>query len=178
MANFLEHVLGRAQSLGLLCSLFLGASLNARDLDKLYRKDSFAFDKKEFVAYVADTERLRADGLMFIEKLPENTGMLFVFENPQPLNFWMKNTLIPLSIGFIDEKGKLIDIQEMKVGKSLMDLDVPTYQSRGSAVFALEMSTGWYKKNSVKIGTELRLVKPSNSLLLNKQLPPAKSSGH
>lgn len=160
----------------LYCLVLVSQFTHARDLEKIYKKDTFSLAKQKFEAYVADTDDKRSDGLMFIEKLPENTGMLFVFEHVQPLSFWMKNTLIPLSIGFIDEKGILIDIQEMKVGKSLMSLEVPTYQSRGPALFALEMNTGWFSKHNVNKGTHLQLHKPSTSTLLNAQLKTARSS--
>ena len=106
---------------------------------------------------------------MYIEKLPENTGMLFVFEQEQPLNFWMKNTLIPLSIGFFSGKGKLVDQQEMRPG-SVMSLDIPTYKSRKDGMFALEMNAGWFGKHKVKDGAQLELVSKSKSALLKSKL--------
>lgn len=155
---------------------FLGAVLfifaftaSARDLDKQYDKAKFRLGKTEFEAYVADDPGKRAEGLMFIEKMPADTGMLFVFDNEEPLGFWMKNTLIPLAIGFFNAKAELVDVQEMRVADSIMSKDVPTYQSAKPALFALEMNKGWFDKHKIKKGSRLELVsKTSNKLLKSK----------
>jgi uncharacterized membrane protein (UPF0127 family) len=142
--------------------------VHARNLDQLYEKAQFKLGAAKFTAYIADDEQKRAQGLMYIEKLPENTGMLFVFEQEQPLNFWMKNTLIPLSIGFFSGKGKLVDQQEMRPG-SVMSLDVPTYKSRKDGLFALEMNADWFEEHKVKMGAQLELIsKPKSALLRSK----------
>lgn len=140
---------------------FLAFQVQARDLDKLYKKEKLKIGGKTFDAYIADSDSTRADGLMFITKLPENTGMLFVFEQEQPLSFWMKNTMIPLAIGFINAKGVLVDVQEMDIGQSLMSVDVPTYQSRKPARFALEMNKGWFTRHKIKNGAKLEALKKS-----------------
>jgi uncharacterized membrane protein (UPF0127 family) len=150
----------------------------ARDLDKLYAKSEFKIGTHKFSAYIADDESLRAQGLMFIEKIPDDGGMLFVFEDERPLGFWMKNTLIPLSIGFFDARGVLIDIQEMKVAASIMEMSPPSYQSKGPALFALEMNTGWFARHAIKTGSHLVRLTKSNSRLLNQKLPLPKSARH
>jgi uncharacterized membrane protein (UPF0127 family) len=160
-----------------LTFIFSGGAF-ARDLDKLYGKSEFKIGTQKFSAYVADNEDRRAQGLMFIEKMPENSGMLFVFEEVRPLAFWMKNTLIPLAIGFFDANGVLIDIQEMKVASSIMEVDPPSYQSRGPALFALEMNTGWFAKHKIKNGSRLVRLTKLKSQLLDEKLPLPKSTGH
>ncbi|MGC8001509.1 DUF192 domain-containing protein, partial [Salmonella enterica] len=65
-------------------------------------------------AEVAQTEAEREQGLMFREKMGDNEGMLFLFGQPAGVCMWMKNTLIPLSVAFMDEKGVIINIEEMK----------------------------------------------------------------
>lgn len=141
---------------GLVYSVATFAAETSRNLDKIYKKEKFSFGSQKFEAYVADTEEGRADGLMFITKIPDNTGMLFVFENEQPLSFWMKNTLIPLAIGFLDKDGVLVDMQEMVPAASVMQIQVPTYQSRKPAAYALEMNKGWFTRHKVKLGAKLK----------------------
>lgn len=159
----------------LIAFIFFGIHAHARDLEKLYEKAQFRFGNKKFQAYIADTDSARNDGLMFVKSLPVDTGMLFVFENERPLSFWMKNTLIPLSIAFLDEKAVIIDIQEMQVAASLLSLDVPTYPSRKPALFALEMEKGWFARNNIRIGARLERLAPVKSQLLSRKL---KVSGH
>lgn len=149
----------------------LGVEAWARDLDKLYEKATFRLGTAEFTAYIADDDTKRAQGLMFIEKIPENTGMLFVFEEERLQGFWMKNTLIPLNIGFFDARGKLVDAQEMKVADSLMSKEIPSYQSRAPATFALEMNSKWFEKHKIKNGTRLELRSRVKSPLLKSKLP-------
>lgn len=154
----------------ILASFFFVSFAQTRDLDKLYEKTKFQIGTKSFDGYVADTEELRANGLMYISKLDSNVGMLFVFEEEQPLSFWMKNTLIPLSIAFINKDGKVVDLQEMRPQQSMADASVPTYHSRAPALFALEMNRGWFSKNGIKIGARLKLIGKSKSDLLKQKL--------
>lgn len=134
----------------------LSSQAESRNLDQLYKKEKFKLGTRTIEAYVADNESRRSDGLMFITQLPSDTGMLFVFEKERSLSFWMKNTMIPLAIGFFDAKGTLVDVQEMVPAKSMLTLEIPSYQSRKPARFALEMNKGWFAKNGIKNGAQLR----------------------
>lgn len=107
---------------------------------------------------IADTQELSSRGLMFRHKLPENQGMLFIFEGEQPRSFWMKNTFIPLSIGFFNSKKVLVDIQDMEPAKSEMDQNPKSYLSRSPAQYALEVNQGWFQKNKIKLGDRFELV--------------------
>lgn len=99
------------------------------------------------IAEVAATPEDRALGLMFRTALHPDSGMIFVFENEQPLRFWMKNTYIPLSIAFIDEDGVITDIREMA------PLDTFTrYESSRPARYALEANSGWFFAHGIKPG--------------------------
>lgn len=89
-------------------------------------------------AEVAATESTRTTGLMNRFSLKPDSGMLFVFDNPQPLAFWMKNTYVPLSIAFIDAEGRIVNIEEMAPQTESSHL------SRGLAQYALEMKKGWF----------------------------------
>jgi uncharacterized protein len=130
--------------------------------------DQVTFDKKEIkidgtaiTVQIADTPVRQEHGLMFVKSLPADEGMLFIFQNEQTLNFWMKNTLIPLAIGFFDAKGTLIDVQEMKPADSVMVKDPPTYPSAKPSLYALEMNTGWFSRRHIKKGAHLILPRQS-----------------
>ncbi|OGF47502.1 MAG: hypothetical protein A2452_02795 [Candidatus Firestonebacteria bacterium RIFOXYC2_FULL_39_67] len=109
-------------------------------------------DKKLFVE-VADTEEKRIAGLMFREKLEGNSGMLFVFEKSAKTSFWMFNTTIPLSIAFIDEKGIILNIEDMK------PKDLTPVSSKYKVLYALEVNKGWFEANDIKIGDVVKGIK-------------------
>lgn len=102
---------------------------------------------------IADTPETRAKGLMDRQKLPPNTGMLFVFDTPQRLSFWMKDTLIPLSIAFFDENRKLIEMLDMEVLSDPKN-SVPSYWSSKPALYALEVPKDWFRQKGINPGEE------------------------
>ncbi len=105
---------------------------------------------------IADTGEARERGLMYRKSMPADEGMLFVFDYAQPMAFWMKNTLIPLSIGYFDANRKLITTLEMT--PAVMGEQYPkTYPSGGDAQYALEMNKGWFAKHGIKPGAMLTL---------------------
>lgn len=120
-------------------------------------KKKISLNGRNFVVEVAETTAQHERGLMFREKLGEDEGMLFIFKNEETRFFWMKNTLIDLSIAYFDKNGSLIDIQEMKSGKGIPDYQLPSYPSSGPAKFALEMNKGWFARNKIKVGSKLKV---------------------
>lgn len=107
-------------------------------------------------------------GLMHRQSLGPDEGMLFVFMRPQPLGFWMRNTTIPLDIGYIAPDGELREIYQMH------PLDELTVQSRGRDLqFALEMNQGWFRKNNVKPGAKLDLKAVADALRARGLKPEA-----
>lgn len=100
-------------------------------------------------AEVADDERKRAIGLMFRESLAPNHGMLFVFRAKAGHCFWMRNTLIPLSIAFLDDDGTIVNIEDMAPRSE--DSHCPKRPVR----FALEMEQGWFAKRGLAAGAKL-----------------------
>lgn len=100
-------------------------------------------------AEVADDERKRAIGLMFRESLAPNHGMLFVFREKAGHCFWMRNTLIPLSIAFLDDDGTIVNIEDMAPRSE--DSHCPKRPVR----FALEMEQGWFGKRGLAAGAKL-----------------------
>lgn len=114
--------------------------------------------KKIIKVEVADTQSKRAKGLMHRkERLPKDTGMLFIFNREEILSFWMKNTFIPLSIGFFNKDKSLVDIKKMQES-SEVQIKFPQYTSKFPAIYALEMNQGWFKLNKVKVDTTFRFV--------------------
>jgi uncharacterized protein len=97
-------------------------------------------------AEVANKESTRDAGLMFRQEMDWNNGMLFVFPDSKIRAFWMKNTLIPLSIAYMDDKGTILNVEEMQPQNE------ESIWSKGPAKYALEMNGGWYTKEGVKAG--------------------------
>ena len=97
-------------------------------------------------AEIADTYESRQHGFMFRKKIPDGTGMLFVFESDQILQFWMKDTPHPLSIAYISSDGSIRDIFDM-TPYSLSDVT-----STGYVRYALEVPQGWFKRTGIAVG--------------------------
>ena len=102
-------------------------------------------------AEIADTGPEREKGLMYRTSMPENHGMLFVFDHPAVLRFWMKNTLIPLSVAFIDSKGRIVDIQSMEPRTETV------HSSKKPAQYALEMNQGFFRRHHIEVGDRVEL---------------------
>jgi uncharacterized protein len=119
--------------------------------DVTFKKEKIILDGKTISVDLAETSEQHEHGLMFKKTLPENEGMLFIFDNEDTRYFWMKNTYIDLSIGYFDKDKTLVDIQEMKA-TSVMETRPPSYPSSKPAMYALEMNKGWFAKNKVKLG--------------------------
>jgi uncharacterized protein len=81
--------------------------------------------------------------------MPANEGMLFVFESPSQQCFWMKNTLLPLSVAFVEEDGTIANIDEM------LPQTLESHCSTKPVRFVLEMNKGWFAKRGIKPGTRL-----------------------
>lgn len=107
-------------------------------------------------AEVAATPDQRTIGLMYRFSLPADHGMLFVFPQPQPLSFWMRNTYIPLSIAYIDAEGRILNVVEMAPRSDA------THPSRGEALYALEMRKGWFADKGVGPGTRVTGLPPAS----------------
>jgi uncharacterized protein len=100
-----------------------------------------------FRIWVADSAARREQGLMFVKALPENTGMLFVFDRPQKIQMWMKNTLISLDMVFIDADGRIDSIATNATPMSLAIID-----SRHAVLGVLELAGGSTEKLGIHAG--------------------------
>jgi hypothetical protein len=105
-------------------------------------------------AEVASTVGTRAQGLMQRKSMAQGAGMLFVFDEPAAHCMWMKNTLIPLSVAFIDERGQIANIADMQ------PLDETTHCALRPVRYALEMNQGWFKKRGISPGTLIQGLEP------------------
>jgi uncharacterized protein len=100
-------------------------------------------------AEVAATEQDRETGLMNRKSLPAQAGMLFVFDRSAVHCFWMKNTLVPLSVAFLDETGKVINVADMQ--PQTEDAHCPARPAR----YALEMNQGWFQNHGARVGAQI-----------------------
>ena len=98
---------------------------------------------------VVATDAERARGLMYREKLGRDEGMLFIFDEPAYHSMWMKNTLIPLSVAFVDAPGTILNILDMEP----QTLD--SHMSAGPSVYAIETNKGWFAAKKVKAGDKV-----------------------
>ena len=101
-------------------------------------------------AEVAQSPQERSTGLMFRKTMATNDGMLFVFDRPGQQCFWMKNTLLPLSIAFVADDGSITNIEAMK--PQTLDSHCSTKEVR----FVLEMNEGWFAKRGIRPGMKLQ----------------------
>ena len=105
-------------------------------------------EEVEVRAEVADERAERQTGLMGRTELAQDAGMLFVFGWERNLSFWMRNTLIPLSIAYISADGRIVDIQDMEP----LDDEPPSYASAEPAKYALEVNQGFFAERGVEVG--------------------------
>lgn len=104
-----------------------------------------------FSVEIADDPAERAQGLMFRESMPSSAGMLFVYDRPQSMSFWMRNTLIPLDLLFIDSRGVVKHIHE-----NAIPLDESPIYGGENLLSVLEINGGLAKRMGITAGSELR----------------------
>ncbi|MCC5833955.1 MAG: DUF192 domain-containing protein [Opitutales bacterium] len=103
-------------------------------------------------AEIAVSEREQRRGLMYRERLRTDHGMLFPYQQPRQMRFWMANTMIHLDIGFFDSEGVLREIHQMVAGDTQT-----TVSRRDDLQFALEMDQGWFRDKGIRPGTQMNL---------------------
>nr|WP_315479352.1 DUF192 domain-containing protein [uncultured Rhodoferax sp.] len=100
-------------------------------------------------AQVAQTSDQRTIGLMFRKDMPQHEGMLFIFEQPSGLCFWMKNTLLPLTAAFVADDGTIVNLADMKPQTT------DSHCASKPVRYVLEMNQGWFAKRGFKAGSKL-----------------------
>jgi len=113
------------------------------------RTVDLSIDMRVIHAEVADTVAARMQGLMYRTSLAPNSGMLFVYEQPAMECMWMKNTLVPLSVAFMDDKGTIINVARMQPQTE------DSHCTERPASYALEMEQGWFARNGIRPGAVL-----------------------
>ncbi|MDD5180063.1 MAG: DUF192 domain-containing protein [Gallionellaceae bacterium] len=111
---------------------------------------TLSIGKQTVYAEVVDTPQSRERGLMQRDHLCANCGMLFVFENPGRLSFWMKDTTLPLAIAFIAADGTIVNIEEMQPDTT------GSHVAQNDALYALEMNRNWFSKNGIRPDDKVR----------------------
>lgn len=100
-------------------------------------------------AEVVNSQETRMRGLMMRQSMPMHRGMLFVFDESARHCMWMKNTLLPLSVAFLDERGRIINVEEMQPQTE------DSHCAAKPARYALEMNATWFKKRGLGPGAAL-----------------------
>jgi len=140
----------RVERIAFLLIFFLGTSIAH---SQNFLKIPLYIHEKEIWVEVAKTPAERAKGLMGRNYLGSEEGMLFIFEREDHHTFWMKDTLIPLSIAFIDKSGLIVEIADMK------PLSLDSHGPPKPILYALEMKKGWFSANRIKVGDVIRFSK-------------------
>ncbi len=143
------------RNLAVFFGLFFVFTLNISCRSKLEKRNLTILKSDgtqvSVLAEIAEKQEDRNRGFMERKNIPQGTGMLFIFEYDQILNFWMKNTPTPLSIAYISKDGKIRDILDMQPF-SLADIT-----SSGYVRYALEVPQGWFGKNGIAVGDSLKI---------------------
>jgi len=106
------------------------------------------------LAWIADNDEKRELGLMYVKKLEENEGMIFIFEDEGIYAFWMKNTYLPLDIIFVDKNMKVVDMQSMEPCNGS---ECILYYPSEKIKYAIEVNSGFCSKNHINIGDQVKI---------------------
>tara|TARA_B110001454_G_scaffold219198_1_gene251457 strand:- start:25864 stop:26319 length:456 start_codon:yes stop_codon:yes gene_type:complete len=123
-----------------------------------FKKGTIQINSKTIKAEFAISDAEQQHGLMNRTEIPDDFGMLFVFEDEDYRSFWMKNTFVNLSIAYIGANKKILEIIDMEASKSSLDANPKTYPSSAKAKYALEVKQGWFAKNKIKVGDSIKKI--------------------
>jgi uncharacterized membrane protein (UPF0127 family) len=144
-----------AWSLALIAHAASGDGSDAAQLDRMFPRTTLQIATPNarlhtFNVWVADDLERRARGLMFVKQLADDEGMLFIYERPQPVSMWMKNTFIPLDMLFVSADGKVMRVVENTTPHSLDTID-----SQGDALAVVELKGGTAKRLGIARGAQV-----------------------
>jgi uncharacterized membrane protein (UPF0127 family) len=106
---------------------------------------------------IAADHTARACGLAYRESLPADRGMLFVMAEPTEFVLWMRDTKMPLSIAFLDEQGRILNIQDAQPAQRR-----ERYSSPADTRYAIEVNRGWFERHQVEVGDTLEIDLPAS----------------
>lgn len=154
--NSLTLVIGICIFLSCLFSASLQSKEISHNIDfqhegNLYILPSEMHDSLHIKIEFAETDTEMMQGLMYRESMAENEGMLFIYSYRQEMNFWMKNTHIPLDLVFIDEDGSIVDLAENTSPFSEKNINSPTLSR-----YVLEVNAGYCAKHYIIIGDKVK----------------------
>jgi uncharacterized protein len=153
MTTSIRQFLLRSLATLTLCWVLLSAACQPKAADTSpfgLRIAELKISNVPLTVEIADTPQASENGLMFRDSLPEDRGMLFLFEQPKKASFWMRNTKIPLSIAYIDSTEKILEI------KSMNPLDETVVPSSSEQVaYALEVNQGWFVRHGISSGAKI-----------------------
>ena len=134
-------------AIGLLCSVLAvsGCSREAGETEVL------RIGGRTLRCEIADSAAERARGLMGRTDIPPGTGMLFVFDSPRRLRFWMKNCPVPIDVAFVSEDWVITDIHTMAPHDTTSN-----YSSSQWCLYAVETAGGWYAEQGIRAGDRFR----------------------
>lgn len=136
--------------LGLFAALFLASSLFADEPQAKLSTIPLTIGGKTLTTEVADEEPEREKGMMFRREMADGTAMLFVFDAPQPAAFWMKNTLVPLSVAYVNSAGLILEIHDLQPKD-----ERPVKSQFETIAYAIEVPQGWFAKNNILPGSRV-----------------------
>jgi uncharacterized protein len=149
MMQFLGIRLDRGAAAGFLAGIAIAGAALVANAEVTFKTAHVKIGAHPLNVEVAVSDPQRMQGLMYRAKLGRNDGMLFIFDEPAYQSMWMKNTLIPLSVAFIDADGRILNILDME------PQTLETHTSAGPAAYAIETNKGWFEENRVKPGEKV-----------------------
>lgn len=147
-SNMIQINLGRL-TLTFLMFVAGTTSVSAQDAPQQLPRTVLHAGMHNISAEVAQTPAERQIGLMHRRTMPVNDGMLFIFEAAQLHCFWMKNTWLPLSIAFLADDGRIVNIEDMRANTE------ESHCPKAKIRYALEMNQGWFAKRGLKPGMKI-----------------------
>ena len=133
-----------------LALIALGSAASAQDSPQRLSSIKLSAGMHVLNVEVARTPQEHGVGLMFRKSMPTNDGMLFIFDRPGQQCFWMKNTLLPLSVAFVADDGSIANLDDMK--PQTLDSHCSTKEVR----YVLEMNEGWFARRGIRAGMKLQ----------------------